>query len=117
MRKVACVARTGIPNGPRALIAIPGPPPLQPCHLCYSRQESAAYPSAGSQIALSWPAQELNKKWKLLPRKVSEELTSDGGGREREGREEDGEELGGERRPAAYREEGGLGCIQKDMVL
>lgn len=54
-------------------------PPLR--HLCYSRQVSDRLPCCTEPDSTE-PGRRSrhNKKWKLLPRKVSEELTSDGGG-------------------------------------
>lgn len=72
------MAWAGIPNGLQALIVIPGagPPTLSPlllqasvsCLPCCTEPDSTELGRRSGR----------NKKWKLLPRKVSEELTSDG---------------------------------------
>lgn len=72
------MALAGIPNGLRALIVIlgAGPPTLSPllfqasvsCLPCCREPDSTELGRRSGH----------NKKWKLLPRKVSKELTSDG---------------------------------------
>lgn len=94
------------------------PPPRPPLSPLLFQASVSCLPFCGESDSTGLGCRSgLNKKWKLLPRKVSEELTSDG---QREGgsrRRKMRSWVRTRRMPAAAEEGvGGLGCTQKGRV-